>query len=203
MTPEMMIIGLLLVALVCVVLGVVLQSAVWLVASLIATAGAGFLLYKLRDVIAAPKSAVASEGLSTPDDADAAAPARDAEHGAVAPRGVVASNAATGEPGPADVAAASAKPDDDQVWVIDGRPRYHLGDCPIIKGQAAEVIPFEQATDDGFTPCALCEPRPPNSPSHLASDHLRDEGSAMDDHSTPHRPLDAATGAGQVHRPVR
>jgi hypothetical protein len=44
------------------------------------------------------------------------------------------------------------------VWVIDGRPRYHLEDCAIIKGQDAEPIPWEQATEDGFMPCSLCEP---------------------------------------------
>jgi hypothetical protein len=44
------------------------------------------------------------------------------------------------------------------VWVIDGRPRYHLEGCAIIKGQDAEPIPYEQATEDGFMPCSLCEP---------------------------------------------
>ena len=53
----MVIIGLLLIALVCLALGLILQSAAWLVASLIATGGAAYLLYKLRNVIAVPKSA--------------------------------------------------------------------------------------------------------------------------------------------------
>jgi hypothetical protein len=44
------------------------------------------------------------------------------------------------------------------VWVIDGRPRYHLETCAIIQGQDAEPIPIEQATEDGFMPCSLCEP---------------------------------------------
>jgi hypothetical protein len=44
------------------------------------------------------------------------------------------------------------------VWVIDGRPRYHLQTCAIIQGQDAEPIPFAQATEDGFMPCSLCEP---------------------------------------------
>ena len=46
----------------------------------------------------------------------------------------------------------------DEVWVIDGRPRYHLQSCAIIQGQEAEPIPFDQATEDGFMPCSLCEP---------------------------------------------
>jgi len=28
----------------------------------------------------------------------------------------------------------------------------------IIKGQDAEPIPYEQAIEDGFMPCSLCEP---------------------------------------------
>jgi hypothetical protein len=45
-----------------------------------------------------------------------------------------------------------------EVWVIDGRPRYHLEGCAIIKGQPAEPVPWDQATSDGFMPCSLCEP---------------------------------------------
>jgi hypothetical protein len=45
-----------------------------------------------------------------------------------------------------------------EVWVIDGRPRFHLASCAIIQGQDAEPIPFDQATEDGFMPCSLCEP---------------------------------------------
>jgi hypothetical protein len=44
------------------------------------------------------------------------------------------------------------------VWVIDGRPRYHLADCLIIKNQQAEEIPREQAAEDGFMACSMCEP---------------------------------------------
>ena len=156
----MVIIGLLLIALVCLALGVALQSSVWLVASLIATAGAGFLLYKLRDVTAAPKRAapakdsglddatsVTGRTVATPIESDSASP------------DAAADTAPAGDGSAADeFAADSAGADADAVWVIDGRPRYHLGNCAIIKGQDAEAIPFEQATQDGFMPCTLCEP---------------------------------------------
>ncbi len=140
----MVITGLLLIAAVCLAIGLMLQSAVWLIASLIATAGAGFLLYKLRDVIAAPNGtagrlptggAQRSDGPSTEARPAAAADAEPAERlSDVLPVGT------------------------DDVWVIDGRPRYHLEGCAIIKGQDAEPIPYEQATEDGFMPCSLCEP---------------------------------------------
>jgi hypothetical protein len=47
---------------------------------------------------------------------------------------------------------------DRDVWVIDGRPRYHRRACEIIQGQNAEAVPLSQATDDGFIPCSLCQP---------------------------------------------
>jgi hypothetical protein len=43
-----------------------------------------------------------------------------------------------------------------QVWVRNGRPRYHAEDCLIIKGQEAVAIPLAQAEADGFAPCSLC-----------------------------------------------
>jgi hypothetical protein len=158
----MVILGLLLIALICLALGLVTQSAVWLVASLIATGGAAYLLYRLRDVISAPKNARPVPPSEIPDD--------------VAKAAVVAAPARTEASPQEPLDNADADPDDtasavlptqadpigaddvDEVWVIDGRPRYHLGDCAIIKGQDAEPIPYDQATEDGFMPCSLCEP---------------------------------------------
>src|SRR4029077_13010651 len=57
------------------------------------------------------------------------------------------------QPAPARVSAIA-----DGVWVVDGRPRYHVADCMIIKDQDAEEIPLEQAAEDGFIPCSMCEP---------------------------------------------
>jgi hypothetical protein len=45
--------------------------------------------------------------------------------------------------------------------VVDGRPRYHAEDCLIIKGQSAQAVPLDQAEDDGFRPCSLCQSREP------------------------------------------
>lgn len=47
---------------------------------------------------------------------------------------------------------------DEPVWVIDGRPRYHLRACEFLDGRDAESVPLRQAVGDGFTPCALCDP---------------------------------------------
>jgi hypothetical protein len=47
---------------------------------------------------------------------------------------------------------------DPDVWVIDGRPRYHRRACEIISGQDAEPISRSHANDDGYIACSLCEP---------------------------------------------
>jgi hypothetical protein len=59
--------------------------------------------------------------------------------------------------GAPDSAQPSAT-DDPDVWVIDGRPRYHRRTCEIIDGHGAEAIPRSQANEDGFIPCSLCQP---------------------------------------------
>ncbi|MDQ2751353.1 MAG: hypothetical protein M3Y44_17770 [Actinomycetota bacterium] len=153
-----MIIGLLLIALICLVLGLVLQSSVWLIASLIATGGAGYLLYRLRDVIATPKDRRGDLPSELPHDVAKAAVAPRPDATAV-PDEAAESEAADDSTELLDGDATQPAADsDNEVWVIDGRPRYHLGDCAIIKGQDAEPIPYEQATEDGFMPCSLCEP---------------------------------------------
>jgi hypothetical protein len=158
------IIGLMLIAVICLVLGLITQSAGWLIASLIATGTAAYLLYKLRDLIATPKNATPTDGFLLRELADEAAnpevvpppprtegPPKEAAHGAE-PENVV--------PPVRDTHAGpiAAEGGEYEVWVIDGRPRYHLGDCAMIKGQDAEPIPYGQATEDGFIPCSLCAP---------------------------------------------
>jgi hypothetical protein len=44
------------------------------------------------------------------------------------------------------------------VYVIDGRPRYHLGQCLHLLGRDSESLPVREAVELGFTPCAQCEP---------------------------------------------
>jgi hypothetical protein len=45
-----------------------------------------------------------------------------------------------------------------EVLVIDGRPRYHLSGCVHLLGRDAEPLPVAEARELGFGPCALCEP---------------------------------------------
>jgi hypothetical protein len=45
-----------------------------------------------------------------------------------------------------------------EVYVVDGRPRYHLPDCAHLIGRESEPLPVGEAVDLGFTPCGRCEP---------------------------------------------
>ncbi|MBQ1027633.1 hypothetical protein [Micromonospora sp. C95] len=46
----------------------------------------------------------------------------------------------------------------DEVRVVDGRPRYHLAECPHLVGREHEPLPVAEAVELGFTPCAHCTP---------------------------------------------
>jgi clumping factor A len=47
---------------------------------------------------------------------------------------------------------------DAEVLVVDGRPRYHLADCPHLTGRSTEGLPVAEAVELGFSPCGLCRP---------------------------------------------
>jgi hypothetical protein len=45
---------------------------------------------------------------------------------------------------------------DDEVLVVDGRPRYHLESCSHLAGHEAQPLPVSEAVELGFTGCAEC-----------------------------------------------
>jgi hypothetical protein len=45
---------------------------------------------------------------------------------------------------------------DDEVLVVDGRPRYHLRDCPHLADKPAQGLPVSEAVELGFTACSRC-----------------------------------------------
>jgi hypothetical protein len=129
----------LLVALACLIVGLVLTSSAWLIGSLVASAVAGLVLLRERAQRArAPRGRAART--PRPDRA--------------APLGAAPSGTAHADTTGADTTGAD-------VWVIDGRPRYHREACLILKGQHAEPIPRAQADEDGLIPCSMCEPDRP------------------------------------------
>ncbi len=44
------------------------------------------------------------------------------------------------------------------VYVVDGRPRYHLRGCVHMMGRENEPLPVSEAVELGFSPCGVCEP---------------------------------------------
>ena len=45
---------------------------------------------------------------------------------------------------------------DRQVFVIDGRPRFHLVDCPHLADKSGQPLVISEAAELGFTSCSLC-----------------------------------------------
>ncbi|GAA2906861.1 hypothetical protein Acy02nite_12070 [Actinoplanes cyaneus] len=45
-----------------------------------------------------------------------------------------------------------------EVLVVDGRPRFHMADCPHLVGRLTESLPAAEAVELGFSPCGLCRP---------------------------------------------
>jgi hypothetical protein len=45
-----------------------------------------------------------------------------------------------------------------EVEVVDGRPRYHMADCPHLVGRQTEALPVSEAVELGFSPCGQCRP---------------------------------------------
>jgi hypothetical protein len=144
----MVLIGLLLVALACLVLGLVLASGIWLIASLVASALAGYVLWRKREQIAG------QSGVHKDEAAPKTAP-RQTE--------LVTGKAFTAQVDPTSAQASNDGPSaavgtDSEVWVVDGRPQFHRRDCAQISDAEVEPIPFAQASEDGFIECSACTP---------------------------------------------
>ena len=57
---------------------------------------------------------------------------------------------------PSDLAVLAGL--EDEVFVIDEQPRFHLADCVSLAGQASITLPAKEAVDCEFTPCGTCTP---------------------------------------------
>ena len=181
----MVLIGLLLVAVVFVVLGIVQSSVGWIIASLVASAlAAGVMVWsylQTRKRVAAGGSGSgpdAPERSGTPAAQAPAAPPplepsdgapraqRPTDTGADTRETVSFAPVSMGKREEAEPAGDVAEGTDTavatsdiDVLVIDGQPRYHLSGCSAVIGNGrAEPIPLSQALEDGFVPCPTCTP---------------------------------------------
>jgi hypothetical protein len=136
--------GLLLVALACLVVGLLLANAIWLVGSLVISGLAGYLLWRQRERGAARAG----------DHKNQAAPKTTATARALVT-------------GKAFATSPRANPDQ-KVWVIDGQPAFHDRECAAIQNLEAQQIPHGQALEDGFAECTVCKPvAAANAPEHV------------------------------------
>src|SRR4051812_8512692 len=159
----MVLIGLLLVALLCIVLGMVFASGPWFIGSLVASGLAAFLLWRQREDISrrggstndpAPTpprqtalvTGTAFAGKTGSADAPAAASLPASGGGSGGAQAVTSS--------PAAAASASQA----RVWVVDGRPQFHRQPCALLTGLPSEPVPYAQAVEDGFVECDTCGP---------------------------------------------
>jgi hypothetical protein len=55
-------------------------------------------------------------------------------------------------------ATATDVPGETTVYVVPGRKRYHLETCRQLAGRDKEELTFEEAREEGFTPCTACLP---------------------------------------------
>jgi hypothetical protein len=46
----------------------------------------------------------------------------------------------------------------DEVLVVDERPRYHVAGCDWLGRRPTIPLPLDEARADGFTPCRTCRP---------------------------------------------
>jgi hypothetical protein len=165
----MLLIGLLLVALACLIIGLILANAVWLIGSLVASAVAGYLLFRQREHLAsrsgpskeqaAPQAAPKKEqpqSLATGKAFDSAQPA-DSAAGTASTDGAAPT---ASRPSPKPRAPEPPANAEQQVWVVDTLPQFHTQECAAIQNLDSEAIPLAQAIGDGFTECTVCKPTP-------------------------------------------
>ncbi|GAA1230789.1 hypothetical protein GCM10009676_12020 [Prauserella halophila] len=65
------------------------------------------------------------------------------------------------EPATEDSSAADARLMElleDEVVVVDERPRYHLGECTWLQARETIPLPAREARELGFSPCGRCSP---------------------------------------------
>src|SRR6478609_11616270 len=99
----MLLIGLLLVALACLVVGLIMASGIWLIASLVASGVAGYVLWREREQIAAKTGVHKDQAVPKTTPKSAA---------------LVTGSSFRAKP---DGAAAT---NEQSVWVVDGQPQF-------------------------------------------------------------------------------
>ena len=158
----MVLIGLLAIALACLVLGLALASAGWLIGSLVASVLAALVLLRSWGSIAESRAQRRTRDDLGEKGGAVKFPGRDKNRSA----DTSAVAAPVAPPPPPAVPTGPVR----EVVVIDGMPDYHLSDCARLTGVADTIpIPLSQALEDGFTPCSRCRPDAGSAPEQPAA----------------------------------
>jgi hypothetical protein len=160
---QLAILLLLVVALGLLILGLIGASPHLIIASVVASVLAGGLTLAARRMRATQSATGSTDTTGLTETTGSSDSIASMTTRASVPTGA---GSAAGQPPDSDgdepAAAATEAPlrahGDETVWVIDGRPRYHVAACAFLANRASEPIPLRQAVEDGFTPCALCDP---------------------------------------------
>lgn len=88
---------------------------------------------------------------------------------------------ARGEPSATAVLPTPDVPSQSTVFVIPGRKRYHLASCRQLAGRDKEELTFEEAREEGFTPCTACIPDTALAARAAAGDTAATESGASED----------------------
>ena len=104
--------------------------------------------------------AVAADGVGDLESTRIIAPAKPADRDLAA-----ASSPAAAAPAAAVAVSEQAEPEDDEeleyggtVFIVDGRPRYHVEGCRYLANKESEALDVLDAREEGFTPCGVCRP---------------------------------------------
>ncbi|MPZ64670.1 MAG: hypothetical protein GEU83_03840 [Pseudonocardiaceae bacterium] len=120
----------------------------------------------------APEPATSQPDTSEPDTPQPETPQPETPQPETPQPGGAAAARQPGEPAEEDTDAADLLlvcEVDDEVLVVDERPRYHLPGCRWVGTRTTEALPVRQARELGFTPCAGCGPDAELATRHRAT----------------------------------
>lgn len=143
-------------ALATLIAGLLTTQPAWVLASIVLSTFALFVAIRSRPRRAAgSEQPAAREAVASSSTVSAGAPERRSLASAE-PSATTAGDHPTSGSQPAETSPGSSAPA--EVWVVDGRPRYHRADCAFIEDKESVAIPLGQAVEDGFTACSICRP---------------------------------------------
>jgi len=86
------------------------------------------------------------------------------------------------------------------VYVVPGRRRYHIDSCRQLAGRSKEELTFEEAREEGFSPCTACLPDTALAARAVAGGLVTAEGSETEPAAGGEFDADADAAASEDER---